>query len=105
MDLTGLFPKRSSSENQCILVGYHYDGNYVHGTPIKIRQGQAITNAWQELQSMFTKSGVAPEMMVLDNEVSAELKTAFNERKLPYQIVIPHKHRNNLAERAIRTYK
>ena len=56
---------------------------------------------WQELHYMFTKAGVAPKMMVLDNEFSAELKTAFDEHKLPYQIVTPHKHRNNLAERAI----
>ena len=67
MDLTGCFPKLYSSGNQCILVGYHRDGNYIHGTPIKSRQGQAITNAWQDLQSFFTKAGVAPEMMVLDN--------------------------------------
>ena len=50
---------------------------------------------------MFSKSGVAPEMMVLDNELSAELKTACDEHTLPYQIVTRHKHRDNLAEHAI----
>ena len=54
---------------------------------------------------MFTKIGVAPEMMVLDNEFSTKLKTALDEHKLPYQIVTLHKNRNNLAERDIQTYK
>ena len=44
-------------------------------------------------------------MMVLDNEFSADLKTAFDEHKLSYQLVTPHKHKNNLAERAIQTWK
>ena len=45
--------------------------------PIKSRKGEEITNAWQELHSMHSKAGVAPEMMVLDNEFSIDLKTAF----------------------------
>ena len=36
IDITGLFLKRSSSGNQHVLVGYHYDGNYIHGTLIKV---------------------------------------------------------------------
>ena len=27
VDLTGRFPKKSSRGNECVLVGYHYDGN------------------------------------------------------------------------------
>ena len=44
-------------------------------------------------------------MMVSDNEFSAELKSAFDEHKIPYQLVMYQKHRNNLAERTIKTYK
>jgi len=39
MDLTGRFPKISSSGNQYILVGYNYDSNYKHAEPIKIGVG------------------------------------------------------------------
>ena len=35
-DLTGRFPYRSSSGNEYILVGYHFDGNVILGEPIKI---------------------------------------------------------------------
>ena len=45
MDLTGRFPKISSSGNQYILVGYNYDANYIHAAPIKNRRGYTITKA------------------------------------------------------------
>ena len=44
-------------------------------------------------------------MMVLDHIFSSELKTVFDEHKIPYQIVVQHKHRKNLAEHSIQTYK
>ena len=105
MDLTGRFPKKSSRGNEYILVGYHYDGNYIHGIPLKDRRGQSISNAWQQLNNVFKKSGVMPEMYVLDNETSKELIEAFNNEHITYQLVTPYKHRNNQAERAIQTYK
>ena len=36
-DLTGRFPVRSSQGNEYVLIGYHYDGNYIHGIPVKNR--------------------------------------------------------------------
>ena len=39
MDLTGLFPQKSSQGHEYILVGYHYDRNLIHGIPIKNRKG------------------------------------------------------------------
>ena len=41
----------------------------------------------------------------MDNEISGELLAAFKERQITYQLVPPHTHRRNLAERAIQTYK
>lgn len=73
VDLTGRFPKKSSRGNQHVLVGYHYDGNCIHGIPLKDRDGQSIADAWTELNSIFKKAGVAPEMRVLDNETSMGL--------------------------------
>ena len=37
VDLTDCFPKRSLQGNKCILVGYHFDSNYMHDIPIKSR--------------------------------------------------------------------
>ena len=38
IDLTGLFLKRSLRNNQYVMVGYHYNVNYMRGIPIKNRK-------------------------------------------------------------------
>ena len=105
MDLTGRFPKRSSRGNQYILVAYHYDGNYIHGEAVKNRKGSSIAAAWVSIQSTFKSAGSSPTTYVLDNETSQDLLQAFEEEKISHQLVPPHKHRNNKAERAIQTFK
>ena len=87
------------------MVVYNYDGNYIHGTPLKNRKGTTIADTWQELHKMFKFSGAAPEVYVLDNEISQDLTNAFEEDKIMHQLVTPHKHRSNKAERAIQTFK
>ena len=44
-------------------------------------------------------------MYILDNEASADLKKGLKKYGLAYQLVPPHIHRRNAAERAIRTFK
>ena len=46
-----------------------------------------------------------PLSYVLDNEASNYLKDAMIDKKITYQLVPPHNHRTNLAERAIQTFK
>ena len=41
----------------------------------------------------------------MDNEVSQDLKTAIGKEAATYQLVPPHVHRRNAAERAIKTFK
>jgi hypothetical protein len=41
----------------------------------------------------------------MDNEVSAALNSYVTENDMTYQLVPPHCHRSNTAERAIRTFK
>ena len=78
MDLTGRFPKRLSHGNQYILVGYHYNGNYIMGVPVKNHKGATVTEAWQLIHDTFKKAGLPPNTYVLDNETSQELRDAFN---------------------------
>ena len=104
-DLTGRFPMRSSRGNQYILVGYHYDGNCIYGKAIKDRKAGTLTAVWEQLHKTFAKAGCAPNTYVMDNEISTELIEALDENNTTYQLVPPYKHRRNLAERAIQTYK
>ena len=104
-DLTGRFPMKSSQGNEYILVAYHYDANYIHGIPIKNRKAASITAAWKEMHTLFHRAGIAPSTYVLDNETSADFETALSEESTTFQLVPPHTHRRNLAERAIQTWK
>ena len=69
-DLTGRFPVRSTSGNEYILVGYHFNTNCILGHPVRNRTGPVLTKVWEHLQSEFKKAGLAPEVWILDNEIS-----------------------------------
>jgi hypothetical protein len=53
---------------------------------------------------MMAKS-FKPKLQTIDNEASAALKSYFTEKEMNYQLVPPHCHRTNAAERVIRTFK
>ena len=42
---------------------------------------------------------------ILDNECSTLFKLTLLEENITYELVPPHQHRRNTAERAIRTFK
>ena len=104
-DLTGRFPYKSSRGNQYILIVYHYDSNAILAEPLSDRRGHTITKTWQKINNVFVHRGIKPNLYVLDNEISSELKTALAKNKIDYQLTPPHIHRRNAAERAIRTFK
>ena len=105
MDLTGRFPYTSRRGNQYILVGYHYDANYIAAVPLKRRTAAEITKGWQELHKKFTETGTPPNTYVMDNETSKELLKALTTKGIDYQLAPPHMHRTNSAEKAIQTFK
>ena len=54
---------------------------------------------------MLVKQGSPPDLHILVNECSQDLKDAFSKYKIDFQRVPPKEHRANSAERAIRTFK
>ena len=105
MDLTGRFPHCSSRGNEYILIAYHYDSNTILGIPIKNRQAATISQAWQQLHTKLTTAGIPPNTWILDNEISQDLILSMAKQKTSFQLVPPHTHRANAAERAIQTFK
>ena len=104
-DLTGRFPYRSSRGNEYLLVGYHYDANAILAQPLRNREAQTITEAWEILNKRFSIAGIQPTTYVMDNEVSATIRNAMTKQNIAWQLVPPKTHRRNAAERAIQTYK
>jgi hypothetical protein len=104
-DLTGKFPTRSSKVNSYVMVCYVYDCNYVKVTPMKSRSASEWVKAYDTVHQDLTVKGFKPKLQTLDNEASAALKNFFSVNDIDYQLVLPHCHRRNAAERAIRTFK
>ena len=67
--MTGRFPMRSSQGNEYILVGYHYNGDYIHRIPIKNRTTATLTAVWKQLHKLFAKAGALLDIWIMDNEV------------------------------------
>ena len=54
----------------------------------------------------LTNNKLCVDLQIIDNEDSEEYKRSIkNKRNAKYQLVPPHTHRSNAAERAIRTFK
>ena len=104
-DQTGKFPFRSTRGHEYIMILYDYDSNAILARPFKNRQAKELVDTWEELYGQLTKNGHKPKCFILDNECSAEMKTALRKYKLDYQLVPPDIHRRNAAERAVRTFK
>jgi hypothetical protein len=104
-DQTGRFPIPSSHGNHYIFVLYHHDTNSIHAVAIPNRQAASIRKAWETTHKSLIAQGHAPNLHILDNECSQELKDSFLKYIIAFQRVLPKEHRANAAERAIRTFK
>jgi hypothetical protein len=104
-DLTGKFPVRSSKGNSYVMFCYIYDCNYVKVIPMKSRSASEWVKAYDRVHQELTVKGFRPKLQTLDNESSTTLNNFFTANDIAYQLVPPHCHRRNAAERAIRTLK
>ena len=72
---------------------------------IKNQQAATIKSAWKKLHSRLKLSGTKPKLYIMDNECSSDLQQALKEETCDFQLVPPHVHRRNAAERAISSFK
>jgi hypothetical protein len=104
-DLPGRFPIKSNRGNQYIFVLYDYDSNAILAEPMKHCTDREMVRALKHLHAYLCDRGLRPKLQKPDNKASAALQHAMREEKIDYQLVPPHIHRRNAAERAIRTFK
>jgi hypothetical protein len=104
-DLTGKFPVRSSKGNYYVMLCYIYDCNYIKVIPIKSRSASEWVKAYDSIHQELTVKCFKPKLQTLDNEAPTALKNFLTVKNIAYQLVLPHCHRRNSAERAIRTFK
>lgn len=105
MDATGRLPVRSRKGNEYCLILYSFDSNYIRVEATQSKSGSDLLGAFDEGYDFFRKRGDTPRLMFLDNALPDKLRQRLGELNVDFQIVPPHAHRRNAAERAIRTFK
>jgi hypothetical protein len=87
------------------MVCYIYDCNYVKVVPMKSRSASEWVKEYDSIHQELTVKGFKPKLQTLNNEALTALKNFFTTNDIAYQLVLPHCHRRNVAERAIGTFK
>lgn len=78
---------------------YDYDSNAILAEAIKNRQAASIKNAVLNLTQVLQARGAKPNLYILDNEASLDLKTSLKKNDITFELVPPHIiHQHNAAE-------
>jgi hypothetical protein len=72
---------------------------------MKSRSASEWVKAYDTVHQDLTVKGFKTKLQTLDNEASAALKNFFTINDIAYQLVPPHCHLRNAAERSIQTFK
>jgi len=64
-----------------------------------------MIRAYQKLIDRLKSTGITPKCHILDNKCSTDFKQTIRDNNMTYQLVPPHDHRRNMAEKAIQTFK
>jgi hypothetical protein len=102
---TGKFPKKSSKGNHYIMVLIEIDSSAILVEEMKNRSAGEMIRAYLILVNHLPNAGVTPKMHILDNECSEEFKAQICKNNMTFQLVPPHNHQRNIAEKAIQTFK
>jgi len=104
-DQTGCFPVTSTRGNKYILVVYDYDSKTILAEPLETRTGPDLLAAYIKIQSLLEQRGLKPKIHYLDNECPNILNQFMISKDEEYQLVPPHIHCRNAAEKSISTFK
>ena len=104
-DYTGIFPVRSRSVNQYVMLAYHYS-NVILVAHFKTRKEQHRLSAYNSIMKRLNNWGLTTDLHILDNEESQNYKETIRDKLVvDLQLVPPDTHRINASERAIRIFK
>jgi hypothetical protein len=104
-DLTGSFPFMSYNGSISSFILYHYESNSILAMPITGLNDVSICMAYKQQFELLTSKGFKPKFNTMDNQVTKHIKTFLTKKNCKLQLVEPHNHRVNAAERAIQTFK
>jgi len=82
----------------------HPDSNGILQESMKNCTSGQMIRAYQKLIDRLKSAGITPKHHILDNECSADFKQTIRDNNMTYQLVPPHDHHRNMAEKAIQTF-
>jgi hypothetical protein len=104
-DLTGLFLFVLLDGSMCFFVLYYYESNGIIADPITGLDNKTIFEAYNKQFDNFTKQGFLVKLNIMDNQAIKYIKQFLDKNYCKLQLVEPHNHCVNAAERAIQTSK
>ncbi len=90
---------------QYIFVVYVYDLNTIIVCAMPYCTDASMVIAFTKVITILKAGGYQPALNVMDNECSAAVKKYIKSENINIQLIPPHNHRVNAAERAIATFK
>jgi hypothetical protein len=104
-DQTGRFPTTSSRGNKYVMIVYDYDSNAILSETLTSRTEAELLRAYTKIHTYLCDRGLKPQLQRLDNEAPGKLRKFMTDHDVAFQLVPPHAHRRNAAEKAIATWK
>ena len=104
-DMTGKFPHMSLDGNVCYFVMYHYESNAILAEPIAGLTDELIFAAYKKKFEYLESKGFKMKVNIMDNQATKIISSFLTSKECKLQLVEPHNHRMNAAERAIETWK
>jgi hypothetical protein len=80
---------------------YESNGNAILSEPMKSGAYYEAVRAYTVLQKQLIDAGIHPKFQMMDNKESAPVKGFIHKENIQYQLVPPHIHICNAAEREI----
>jgi hypothetical protein len=104
-DLARRFPLASARGMEYIMVMKCSDSGHIHMEPLATRSSKEMATAFERGVKFFRSFDRVHLHVRLDNETSVTLKESFKSLSITAKYVAPNNHRQNAAERDIRTSK
>ena len=91
-DQTDRFLYKLSRGSQYLLVMYDYDSNVIMFQPLKSRQSKEMAQAFTKCCNKLRISPKDPNLFVLNNKCSKDIRNTVKIYNGNYQLVPPHQH-------------
>ena len=103
--MTGNFPIKSIDGMQAVFIMYDWKNNTIMATPIKDTKTGTIVEDLKKNITYLPKRGFKLVFNIIDYVATKALKTYLESEYIEMQLVEPHNHRVNAAERETRIFK